>query len=325
MDLAEMSKQHMHTGVASSLGYSVLIETNSAEVYEYYSEAAKRSIPGYSFVPNGEGAAHLALSVTEASAESRGGLNLQGDVMSLVFPAGKLWWNDLEFILLFLFSHLYFGKSIVLTHAVGLRSPEDVGVMIAGEAGSGKSITSVKLMQRGFQTLGNDRLLLSAEDEVAIIGGSRPIRLRGATVNRYFPELGHGSDDWGTFRTYQPIELGIQESGPTKLDLLIFAKVAPIGQADCTCHEFTELHGDFTLVRIYQLLSFFSDPAQLVMISTRSMYPAFEPEDVSSWLLGVAGKVAEQAAIYEVYGNLEYVVDCVESLARELGGGRSIR
>lgn len=317
----------MKTGIAMSFGFKVKVRSNSHAIFEYLSDVSRRAIPDYSFhlASGPDEYVDWAIVITEISGQGRFLFDLSRKQVAIQYSPDKFWQNDLEILLLYLFSNLYLGRKIICAHSVGLQSPCGVGLMITGEMESGKSITGLQLLMHGYRFVGNDRLLIEEKDkEIVMIGGTLPIRLRQATIERYFPQVSTNEIDgirWGKFQSFLPGYFGFQQAGPTTVKMFVRVKVSPIKNQDCTCYRLEDLDGPFAYVKVYHPLSFYCIGSHLVHLSTMNTYPSISDTSSDFFRLKIAERIITGASCYELHGNLEWVTRKIDSLVRGPANG----
>lgn len=313
----------MQIGIAVSLGFRIMIRSNSKRTISYLSDIGQRAIPDYSFslVTSQNKNVDWIIDIYEKKGSNHLSFDTSKKRVTVNFSPDRFWQSDLEFLLLYLFSDLYLHKKIICANAVGLVSPDGAGIMITGETGSGKSITGLQLLMQGYRFIGNDRLLLKCNREgIKMVGGTSPIRLRKATIDRYFPQMAfdqtRGEIRWGEFNLISPDQYGFRQARSTLVKMFARVKVSPITDHDCTCYPLKELDKNFAYVKIYQPLSFYSVGGQLIHLSTMSVYPSISNRFSDVAHFRMTKKIAERVPCYELHGNLEWVAKRIDSLIR---------
>lgn len=322
-----MTKFLMGDIVSCSIRLRVV--TNSVRVLEYFSNTEQRSIPDYNFTSlvhaNGRGSIikpDWEVKILESGKDSDLSIDVGNRLTVVKYPATNFLSNDLEMLVIFLLSYLYQKKGVICAHAIGLSDLKKHGAMIIGEIGAGKSITALRLLLRGYGFIGNDRLLLQKNEKgIDIIGGSIPIRLRQATINRYFPELilnTVASETWSKFQFFNPEALGFQRVCTAPLRHLFRVRIVPVGKSNCTCFDMSELDGQFAIVKIYQALSYFYLDHQLVYLSAGKVYPSLDSLNLATYRWQIAKSIFDRSCCYELYGNLDWVVTKIRHLTKEV-------
>jgi len=302
----------------SSIGCKILLKTDSSRVKSFYADVGDRSIPDYGFEDLPSPDCDWELDVFEGDETS---INFGSEERRTVFHFSErsLWQNDLEFLLVYLFANLYLAKDLVLSYAVGLRAGNGRGLMLIGGFASGKSATSLKLLQAGAGYLGNDRLLLGKrQGKMMMLGGSAPIRLRPETIKLHFPEYQSLVDGRSKARFVSVAkELRGKQAVPTPINLVARVKVVPVADEFCTCRKLESMEGRFSEIALYPPLSFFYDHSQLVLLSAGSIYQRLSPESVGDRLLALSKDISGQSRCVEIFGNLEWVVSKINSLLED--------
>ncbi len=299
----------------SSLDFKILLKTNSPAVLAYYQDVADRAIPSYYCYKAISRDYDWEFTVMVAPETS-----LYIDPLArqtfFYFNESALWRNDLEILLVYHFSHLYLSVDNVLAYAVGLRSPEGRGLMLVGGFASGKSITSLKLLKDGYRYLGNDRLLIGRlQGRPTMFGGTKPIRLRPETIRLYFPEYLYLLKTFGKDRFIAvAADLCQKKTEATPIDLVVRVKVVPVNDEYCTCRRLVDVESSFSEVALYQPLSFFYDPLQLVLVTTKSVYQPLNQKEVSTRVLALARDIYKQSQTFEIFGNLDWVTAKIKAI-----------
>lgn len=319
----------IYGGVAESLGCIILINTNSERIIKLLVNVKQRAIPDFAFTELCNSMSIQKNIDCRLCIEEIDGY--EGDIISdenftnilVKFSNEQFVENDVEIFLLSIFAHFYTKKDMICSYGIGLSNQDNSGILVIGEWGSGKSIVAMSLLRNGFKFIGNDRTVIKdSEKGVLMVTGSLPIRLRIGTVAKYFPDLLPSfipkTSPWGSFLSYQPSELNINQIENIQINNLFRVKITPIPDEYCTCHPATDIEGRFTPVRIYHSLSYYSLDFNLLHLGMGKFYPRFDTEEKANIRMNLARKIILQAQTFEIYGNLKWVTERILNI---VGGG----
>jgi hypothetical protein len=314
----------VYEGIVNSCGNNIHVSTNSRRVIEFCSDVTSRAIPGYGFLPvmGSQPTPKINFRVTIIESDTGHGIRYDeaGNLIEMGFREDSFVENDIEMLFIWIFNHLYSTDGLVCSYSIGITKDPTQGIVIIGEWGSGKSIVSLRLLrQGGYRYVGNDRTVIHQQgNEIMMFSGSSPIRLRLGTVAKYFPDLLPNSipksSPWGSFISYNPQKLGIEQVENVRVGYIFRVKVMPISDENCTCNCLTEMDGRFAAVKLYHSISYFSIDFNLINLTTGSFYPQFDTAQKAAMRIQMANKLLEQAAAYEVYGNLNWVVEKISNI-----------
>lgn len=130
-------------------------------------------------------------ATTDSGASIEGRFDAQGEAWRMLVPSALeqsgRWW-EVEDLLSLVATTGWRRAGWVPLHAAGLTDGKR-GVLICAPGGGGKSSLSIALMRRGWQSIGDDKLLLGSADGETVIAGVKHIMNIDPRAATWFPEL----------------------------------------------------------------------------------------------------------------------------------------
>ncbi len=103
----------------------------------------------------------------------------------------ELRFPDLIYVSLAMFSKILARKEKYLLHSSSVVNSDNEGIVLVGDANSGKTSLAYELMSKhDCKLISNDHSIIGIEDgKPKILGGTKEIQMRLGAIELYFPEL----------------------------------------------------------------------------------------------------------------------------------------
>jgi hypothetical protein len=131
----------------------------------------------------------------------------------------------------------------LLTHGAGVVSPDNKGVVILGNQGSGKTTLAINMGLRGYSLMGNDQIIIGQNPEKNdrkqyLLGGTKYLTIRkAATLLGHIPlDINFTKDDvspWENKKVILPEEFGIEvREAPAEIKAVIITHIDALKQEE---------------------------------------------------------------------------------------------
>lgn len=125
----------------------------------------------------------------------------------------------------------------------------------------------------------------------------------------------HSSENpWGNFRSYDPCQLGFQQSKNVKIDFVFKVQVSPIQDQHCSYGFIHDIYGRFAVVKLYQYLSYFLANHAVIHLGLMRSYPSLDKQEYAERRLKLSEAILYQAKSYEIVGNLHWITDTIREI-----------
>jgi hypothetical protein len=179
----------------------------------------------------------------------------------------------------------------------------------------------LSLALEGYRIVGLNRAVYGLDlrkKKVVVMCGSLPLRLRLATITRYFPQLlervpkQQVDNEWTHvvhFSREALAEFGVHYcTEQVPLSVAFFVNVTPVAMRDCTSARIDEL---YLRPRLYSLFSEYIAGYKAILASFNSPMMSLDNLDLARTRLAAATMMCHKVPVYQVMGNLEYVCETI--------------
>ena len=208
--------------------------------------------------------------------------------------------------------HLW--NKLISIHSV-IVGLEGKAIALLGGFGDGKTITSLKMEEKGANLLASDLGVLNIDPSgkpTVVVGGSKPVMIRPALLRSHF-------QTWYK-QLLQRVEVlhlekvdvsefvrgSNYKDGEYELTALVYVKVAPVNEEYRVCEKIQRATARWPVINFWSATGYYFD--QVILGCNYPLSLLQSPSDIK-YRWECSSKVVSEHLVYHLFGNLEYVAE----------------
>lgn len=220
--------------------------------------------------------------------------------------------NDLRRLANALIQRCHLSKGLLSVHSV-IVGLEGRAIALLGGFGDGKTITSLKMIEKGATLLAGDLGLLDIHvpgKQPVVVGGSRSVMIRPVLLQRYFKawynqwmkkKVESDEDKVDISELVGNFEC---EDGAYELVCLAYVKVSPANREEWICERIHNAATRWPVINFWQATGYYFD--QAVVECNYPLTNLQAPSEVEyRWICST--KVLKRLPVHRLFGSLDYV------------------